>query len=256
MNQYDLLKSFGSVDEELLLECESGTYTRRPTVFKALLVAAIIAVLSVTAFAANRLFVDISSGDVVPHTFHIESLDADWNVVHEESRDGYVLTAKIDTIRDATIKLAYPYLPVISIDWECSGAANATYDGEIGMVAITWTYMEDGREYEVFYRQESAYLYNTRDDESIWLLDDVPEDVTLEGEVVSIGDASVYRVTATASEHQWSQPSYAHNMIFWSDGYSIFQLQVPQYWSDDRVYELMCSLTLQGDMETAISNLK
>lgn len=256
MNHYELLESINFIDEDLLLECESAKHTRRPVVFKALLVAAMIAVLSITAVAANRFFADVGSGDVVPHTFHIKTMDADWNVTKEEIRNGYVLTAKIETVQAVPAKLKYPYLPVVSEEWECSGAANGKYNGEIGMVGISWTYMEDGQKYKVFYRQESAYLYNVRDDDSIWLLDDVPEDVTLDGEVVTIGDASVYRVSATASEHSWSQPSYAHNMIFWSDGYSIFQLQVPQYWSDDRVYELMCSLTLQENMEAAITNLK
>lgn len=49
--------------------------------------------------------------------------------------------------------------------------------------------------------------------------------------------------------------TFPHSLIFWSDGYSIFQLDVPQHWEEARIYELMCSLTLQDDIGTAISNL-
>ncbi len=255
MKNYELLESIGFVDEELLHECETAKQTRRPIAFKVLLVAAIIAMLSITAVAANRLFADVYGGEIVPHSFTVKTLDANWNVTYEQACAGYILTAKIDTFTDVPMKLLYPYLPAIPEDWECSGAANAKYNDEIGMVGISWTYTEADQEYEVFYRQESAYIYNTCDDR-VWWITDIPDDVTMTGESATIGEASVYLVKVSESKHAWSHPSFAHNMIFWSDGYSIFQLRVPQYWSEDRVYALMCSLTLQDNIEIALNNLE
>ena len=89
----------------------------------------------------------------------------------------------------------------------------------------------------------------------MWWITDVPDDVTMTGKNIKIGDAPVYQVDVSQSTHTWSHPSYAHRMIFWSDGYSIFQLRVPQCWSSERTYELMCSLTLHEDIETVIGNL-
>lgn len=256
MKNYDLMESISSVDEELLQECETAKYTHRPTVYKVVLAAALVALLSISAFAANRLFVDVSDGEIVSHTFHMQSLDAQWNVIREKDSNGYILTAEIDTYEDVPMKLVKPYLPVVPESWECAGAANGKYNGEIGMVSVSWSYEEDGQEYKVSYRQESAGVYNTKGDGSVWWITDVPDDVTMVGMDATIGEAPVYQVDVSASEHTWSHPSYAHRMIFWSDGYSIFMLQVPQNWQEEQIYEMMCSLTLQENIEAALSNLE
>lgn len=255
MKTYELMESISAVDEELLLECETAKYTRRPTVYRILLAAAIIALLSVTAFGTSRLFSKVHKGDIVPHTFHTEIPAEQWNVAYEEKNHGYILTAKIDTYEDVPMKLVRPYLPKVSENWKCAGAASAKYNDEIGMVGISWTYVENGQEYKVSYRQESAGVYNKKEDGCVWWITDVPDDVTMTGKVTNIGDAAVYRVDVSGSKYTWSHPSYAHSLIFWSDGYSIFMLQIPQNWQEAQIYEMMCSLALQGDIEWAINNL-
>ena len=256
MKSFDMMEAVSFVEEDLLKESETATYARRPMAFKVLLAAAVIALLSVSAFAASRLFVDVGDGQIVPHTFQMQSLDAQWNVTREAEVGGYILTAQIDTCENVPMKLTKAYLPEVPENWECAGAANAKYDGQVGMIGITWTYEENGQAYEVFYRQESAYSYNHRGDGEVWWITDVPDDVTMTGKNVKIGDAPVYQVDVSASTHTWGYPAYAHRMIFWSDGYSIFQLRVPRYWSSERIYELMCSLTMHEDIETVIGNLR
>lgn len=256
MKSYDLMEAVSFVEEDLLQESETAVYARRPVAFRILLAAAIITLLSVSVFAASRLFVDVQDGQIVSHTFHMKSLDAQWNVVQETEIDGYLLTAQIDTFEDVSMKLAKPYLPKVPEDWECTGAASAKYDDQIGMVGITWTYEENGQEYRVFYRQESAYTYNAQGDGEVWWITDVPDDVTMVGKNIKIGDVPVYQVDVSRSENTWSHPSYAHRMIFWSDGYSIFQLQIPQYWSQERICQLMYSLTLHEDIQMALNSLQ
>ena len=256
MSNYQLLESIGSVDEDLLQECETAKFVRKSLTFKVLLVAAIIATLSITAAAVQYLFTDVNGGELVPVVFKLYIPDSEWKVYESRESPGYRVDADIETFEDVPMKLLYPYLPTVPDDWECTGAANGKYDGEIGMVGITWTYVEDGEEYEVFYRQESAYFYNTREDHTVWWLDNLPEDVTVTGQTISIGDASVYRVEVSGSKDTRRFYSYGRSLIFWSDGYSIFQLAVPAYMTDAQIYELMCSLTLQDNMEAALKNLK
>lgn len=255
MKSFDMMEAVSFVEEDLLRESETATYARRPMAFKVLLAAAVIALLSVSAFAASRLFVDVGDGQIVPHTFQMQSLDAQWNVIREAEVGGYILTAQIDTCENVPMQLTKAYLPEVPENWVCAGAANAKYDGQVGMIGITWSYEEAGQEYEVFYRQESAGVYNTKDDGEVWWITDVPDDVTMTGKNVKIGDAPVYQVDVSGSASTWSHPSYAHRMIFWSDGYSIFQLRVPQYWSSERICELMRSLTPHEDIETVLSNM-
>ena len=124
------------------------------------------------------------------------------------------------------------------------------------MVGITWRYQDSGTEYEVFYRQESAYFYNTLETPAVCWLTDVPEDVAVSGELASMAGASVYRVTVSRSKTDPNFAKYAQTLIFWSDGYSIFLLQVPQSMPQSQIEALMASMTLHEDMEAAISNLK
>ena len=256
MKTYELMESISAVDEEMLLECETTKYTRRPTVYRILLAAAIIALLSVTVFGTSRLFMKVHEGEIVPHTFHMESLAAQWTVTYEEEHNGYILTAEIDTYEDVPMKLVRPYLPKVSANWECASVANAKYNDEIGMVSVSWSYVEDGQEYKVSYRQESAGVYNAKGDGCVWWITDAPDDVTMSGEVTTISEAAVYRVDVSGSKYTWSHPSYAHSLIFWSDGYSIFMLQIPQHWQEEQIYEMICSLALQENIEEAISNLQ
>ena len=256
MNNFELLESIGSVDEVLLEEAETFHYTHKRFGLKVLLVAAIIAMLSITAAAVIKYgFTDVSGGEVEPATFKITTTDSEWNVVQIGTTPGYLVNADIETFEDVPMKLMYPYLPAVPDSWTCNGAGHAKYDGEIGMAGINWTYQLDGMEYEVFYRQESAYFYNTGDTRTVWWLDHLPRDVTVTGQSTSIGDATVYRVEVSGSADR-NFYTYARSLIFWSNGYSIFQLAAPSYMTDAEIFELMCSLSLQQDMELAISHLK
>ena len=111
--------------------------------------------------------------------------------------------------------------------------------------------------YEVFYRQESAYFYNVSEDRHVWDITHVPEDMTVSGRVEMLGDAKVYRVflSGTNAKNTIYQP-YSQSLIVWSDGYSIFLLQVPDIMSDEEIFDLMCSLKLcPSDLHYALSHL-
>ena len=151
MKNFQLLESIGSVDEELLEQAENARYTRRSPVFKVLLVAAIVAMLSVSVVAAQSLFADVDDGDVVEKVFTITTVDSDF-VLGEGERQhqyrGYTICADIETAKDVPMKLLYPYLPDVPEDWKCIGAAHAKYDGEYGVVGITWEFERNGEMYE------------------------------------------------------------------------------------------------------------
>ena len=129
MNNFMLLESLNEIDDQLLQESENATYNRKPLVFKSLLVAAIISMLSITALAVRSMFTDVSGGELVPTTFKITMTDAEWNVVEIGKRPGYCIHADIETFPDVPMKLLYPYLPTVPESWECTGAGHAKYDG-------------------------------------------------------------------------------------------------------------------------------
>ena len=239
----------------MLLECESEMHARKSFPFKSVLIAAaMICLLSITALAVKFMFTDVSDGELKPAQFKMTVTDSNWNVVEIGTKPGYLVNATIETFEDVPMHLVKPYLPIVPDDWSCNGAASAKYDGQIGVVGVNWNYWFDNMEYEVFYRQESANFYNSREEKTVWWLDHLPEDVTVTGSTTKIVDASVYRVEISGSSDR-NFYSYGRSLIFWSDGYSIFQLAVPQYWTDTLIYEMMCSLTLQQDIENALSNL-
>ena len=255
MTGMDLLYSLSEVDDQLLLECESEVRARKSFPYKFMLIAAaMICLLSITALAVKFMFTDVSDGELKPAQFKMTMTDSNWNVVEIGTKQGYLVNATIETFEDVPMHLVKPYLPIVPDDWSCNGAASAKYDGLIGVVGVNWNYWFDNMEYEVFYRQESANFYNSREEKTVWWLDHLPEDVTVTGSTTKIVDASVYRVEISGSSDR-NFYSYGRSLIFWSDGYSIFQLAVPQYWPDTLIYEMMCSLTLQQDIENALSNL-
>lgn len=258
MKKYQLLESIGAVDEELLDQAETARYKRKPPVFKVLLVAAIVAMLSVTAIAAQSLFADVNGGEVVSKTFKINSVNSSYELGEVYEYGGYTIRADIDTVKDVPRKLLYPYLPAVPEDWVCSGAAYATYDDEYGMMGITWEFERNGETYEVFYRQESAYFYNTSKDQHVWDLFQVENDMTVSGQVEILGEAKVYRVYLSGTEQKNTlYKPYGQSLIIWSDGYSIFLLQVPEIMSDEEVFDLMCALKLcTSDLGYALSHLK
>lgn len=261
MKKHQLLESIGAVDEELLEQAETAHYKRRSPVFKVLLVAAIVAMLSVTAIAAQSLFADVDDGELVEKTFTIKTVNSSYELGDPEQQHqyfGYTISADIETVQDVPMKLLYPYLSDVPEDWVCIGAAHAKYDDEYGVIGITWEFKRDGETYEVFYRQESAYFYNTSENRHVWDITHVPDDVTVSGRVEMLGDAKVYRVFLSATEKKNTiyQP-YAQSLIVWSDGYSIFLLQVPEVMSDEEIFDLMCSLKLcTSDLHYALSHLK
>lgn len=257
MMKYELLESIGSVDDQLLEQAETARYTRRSPVFKVLLVAAIVAMLSMTVIAAQSLFADVDGGEVVPKTFKISSVNSEYELDEVHEHFGYNIHADIDTVQDVPMKLLYPYLPSVPEDWKCIGSAHARYDGEYGVMGISWEFERDGEMYEVFYRQESAYFYNTSEDQYVWSVTNVPEDMTVSGRVEMLEEAKVYRVflSGTAEKNTIYHP-YGQSLIFWSDGYSIFLLQVPDVMSDEEIFDLMCSLELcTSDLHYALSHL-
>lgn len=260
MMKIKLLESIGSVDEELLEEAETARYTRRSPIFKVLLVAAIVAMLSMSVMAVQSLFADVDDGEVVAKTFTIATVNSEYELGEPERQHqyfGYTIRADIETVKDVPMKLLYPYLPTVPEDWKCIGSAHARYDGEYGVMGITWEFERDGGKYEVFYRQESAYFYNSSDDQHVWDITHVPEDMTVSGRVEMLGDAKVYRVflSATSKKNTIYQP-YAQSLIVWSDGYSIFLLQVPEVMTDEEIFDLMCSLRLcTSDLHYALSHL-
>lgn len=256
MKKMELLEGIGQVDDELLQECETAKFARKSVTFKVLLVAAIIAMLSITAVAAKLVYQEVSGGEVKPATFKIQTVDSEYNITYEGESNGYILSMEVETFPDVPMKLLYPYLPTVPEDWVRTSVGSGKYDGEVGMFGIEWSYQEDGREYNVFYRQESAYFYSKDENSMVWSMSRVPEEVTVTGETMKLKDVPVYRVAVTAAERDPNYPDYDHYLFFWSDGYSIFQLQVPQYWTEERTYELMCSLTLtNGNLEYALKNL-
>ena len=258
MKQYQLLESIGAVDEELLEQAETARYARRSPMLKVLLVAAIMVMLSVSVLAVEHLFVDVNQGELMPHEYKIINVDGDYSLDSGYERSGYRVIADIDTVKDLPMKLLYPYLPAVPKEWKCIGAASGRYDGEYGMIGIRWEFERDGVVYEVSYRQESAYFYNTSKEKVVWDITNVPSDMTVTGRVQMLEEAKVYRVflSGTAEKNTIYQ-KYGQSLIFWSDGYSVFHLQVPDVMSDAEIFDLMCSLELcNSDLGAALSGLK
>lgn len=112
MNEHDLFKAIGAVDDQQLLECEAPTSRRRlRPLGKALLLAAVIAVLSISAMATPSIYNALKGSDLRWNN-HL------YNGFPEDQCGGYELFLDIDADENAPRTLEQPYIPtaILSTD--------------------------------------------------------------------------------------------------------------------------------------------
>lgn len=112
MNEHDLFKAIGAVDNQHLRECEATTSRRhRHPLGKTFLIAAVIALLSISAMAAPTIYNALKGSD-------LRWNNNLYNGFPEDQSGGYELFLDIDIDKNAPQTLEQPYIPtaILSTD--------------------------------------------------------------------------------------------------------------------------------------------
>lgn len=114
MNEHDLFRTIGAMDESTLSACEAPASRRRlRPLGKLILVAAVIAALSVSALAAPAIYNAITHAELRQNDHLLDTPDDD---LASDQLGGQELYLRIDANEDAPATLAQPYLPTAILD--------------------------------------------------------------------------------------------------------------------------------------------
>lgn len=109
MNEHDLFRAIGAMDESKLSACEAPASRRRlRPIGKLLLLAAVIAALSVSALAAPAIYNAITHAELRQNDRLLETPGDD---LSSDQLGGTELYLHIDANEDAPATLQQPYLP-------------------------------------------------------------------------------------------------------------------------------------------------
>ncbi len=245
MTNLDLISAIGAAAEQDLDHSERLVTHRRRVSTRVLLAAALIALLSLTAYAApaiyNALFGVETRQTFVSRIFVEEGKPAD---VSESAIDIYL---KVRMLPEAPSEIETFYVPMLPAEqWDpiplqkTEGSAVSFDNG----VLLQWQ-NADG-EYVIF--EQTAWSYDTVGEFQDTLLTGF--DASYSVSQTELGGCTVQRIVVEPSEKEENGVYAAHpglQKLYWSDGLYIFSMEVNYSMSDARQTEILESIRPVGD---------
>lgn len=216
MNEYDLFKAIGSVDQQELLQCEVSR-RRLHSLGKAFLIAAVIAMLSISAIAAPTIYNALRGGELSRN----DRLYPDFP---EDQAGGYQLFLDLAAVENAPETLEQPYILTALLGESADEALCARYD-------------------DAFFYWRGAYRF-----EQYVVTGNVNK---IYSHVRSIQDADATTAMKTYAgmdvlEIIFMGESDSNRQLFWSDGSYIYYLMLP---IDANAEQILSTMTVFTNVE-------
>lgn len=254
MKKEELFVAIGGVDEALLAMCKERP-GKRGYLSKLLLIAALIALLTVSATAAVTTYyksLPINDSQLLPGFRHVM-----------EDYNDYAVILDYELEESMPQELKTVYLPLIPEDWKRIGGTWGPLEGDLIMFSIQWkdpSWIEKdfGEPEDVLGWQDAGWVefeqkslgYLEENSQYIDVLADVPEDVEVTGDEQQLGDYWVYVLRTSAFERESGFEYYmpcGETRVYWCDGESMFILRCPAWMEMSQILELMESLYVLDD---------
>lgn len=235
MKQEQLLEAIGGVDEGMLMETEQPARTVRFGIGKALLIAAVIAALAVSAGAVKGIFsLPIRDSQITTNeTAAPFIMDSEGNIVPIPVK-GLQITMDVDISENAPEYLEEYYLMDAPEGWQGSGMG--TQAGRYWLSSWEQFFWQDSYSGRVELRQSTVHNYRSNEktvDTLHWLLE--TDGVT--AQTVQMAGMEVLKVSIPAIP--WRNNSTAHaycpqgeTRLYWSDGRYIMRMIYPAGFTD------------------------
>ncbi len=223
MDNNDLLFAIGKIDDELIEASEQKP--KRNFKAKASLLAAAILIIafSVTAVAAASFFNTVNNGNLV----FMEAVGGYYG-------DSYKIKFDIDVAKDSDHLLHDYYVPMYLVeneDWtDCGGEAGETYN-----ITVFDNYGENL--YAIFY-QYPAWNY----DNGASIVYGVPAGTEVSESVFEIDGEELYCIEFQPCFDGYRGDPFGTKVIFWSDGYNMFVLEIRLNMDAETVKEIIRSV--------------
>lgn len=215
MNEHDLFKAIGLIDEQLL-QSETSRRRMRP-LSKVFFIAAMIAVLSISAMAAPTVYNALKGGDLSWN----DRLYADFP---EDNAGGYQLFLDLAAVEDAPQTLEQPYILTALLGESTDEALCARYD-------------------DSFFYWRGAYRFEQ------YVIDENADRIC--SHVRSVLDADATATMKTYADTDvleiiFKGESDSNRQLFWSDGSYIYYLMLPL---DVDASQILSTMTVFTDVE-------
>lgn len=244
MKNEQLLQAIGNVEEELLLEADRLVLRKKHRLGKLALVAAIVAVMTVTVAAATGLFSRpiLGAQIVTDETVAPFDMDREGNIV-PGGVHGLKITMDVKIDEDAPAYLEEYYHLKAPEGWTSDALAQPS--GRYWM-NTWWQYLRtpDGKKVELEQTTALNYLANGHQVDSLYKL---TEEDGVTARKAKFAGMEVLMVTIP--ELSWYNESDGHlycakgeTRIYWSDGRYILRLIYPAGVSDEQAEELLSTL--------------
>lgn len=236
MTGEELLNAVGQVNERYLIQSEETVAPRsRRTAWRLILVAAIVAVLTVTAVAATGGF-GVWGGSTELVSDGEEAMKKDDSIVYAES--GYQIRLDLEVSKKAPRSMEKCYVPqdvqiqgeytfrYVNVFWD---SYDAVWSGE-----VDYDNFNDSE--WVYFSQIAAGNPTSRTDHI-----SAPNHAPLEKKTVIINNMSMFEVSMdTFRDGRCTATGFRR--LYWTDGEYVFTLEVPYDFSDEKVGKIIASM--------------
>ncbi|MBR5309961.1 MAG: hypothetical protein IKU42_02405 [Oscillospiraceae bacterium] len=233
MDKADFLSAMNGIDDKYIEESENiqkKGFKARVSLFVA---AMLIIALSVTALAVAGFFNTVNNGKLV-------FLEA----VGGYSGDVYEIHFDVDIAEDAGYKIKDYYVPMYleeSEDWtDCGGEAGETYSN---MAYDNY----DENLFVIFY-QYPAWNY----DNGAKIVYNVPAGTKANETWFEIDGEKIYCIEFQPQYDGYRGDPFGTRVLFWSDGYNLFELEVRLNMDEESVREIIRSVEKVRDISDYI----
>lgn len=221
MNEHDLFKAIGSIDERLL-QSETSRRRMRPLA-KVFLIAAVIAAISVSAMAAPTVYSALKGGDLSWNDrLHID--------FPEDNTGGYQLFLDLAAVENAPEILEQPYILTALLDESTDDRLN-NYGSLCGWYDDSFFYWCGAYRFEQYVIDENA----NRICSHVRSVLDADATATMK----TYADTDVLEII-------FKGESDSNRQLFWSDGSYIYYLMLPL---DADASQILSTMTVFTDMK-------
>lgn len=223
MKKEELIYAIGNIEDEMIEKsenCDFGKIKRKTAV---LLAAALVIVFSVTAVAAAKFANTMSGGRIV----NMEAFGG-------YAGDCYEVSFEVDAAADAGYEITEFCVPMYleeNENWEDRGG-EAFED----MSIMCWDY--PGKTWFAIFQQFPVKSYS-KGAKQTWSAPAGSEFIETEFEV---DGSMLYCIETFPHDDGFTGDLYGTKHIFWSDGYSLFRLEVYRTTDEETVKEIIRSV--------------
>ena len=249
MKNHQLLDAIGGIDESILAEAEAKPAATKRLAPRLILIAAVVCLLAVTAYAATDLLSKpIHSSEIVTgETVFPFTMDKEGNIVME-GVSGLKVTMDVEINPDAPDWIRELYVLDPGEGWVHKGGGSSGSRYEIATKFTTWEKPGQPGELRLDQSVVDFYRNHTYGEKCVDTLPKLSEADGVTVKTVIVGNIEALKVTIPALPN-YTGTDYCHGgetRLYWTDGDYMLHLDYPYWVTDAQAESMLESITTQA----------